>query len=94
MWKCRRIGPRAGGSALELPVLRGGLPKAYVFKAANNQETIVHSNLSGNIFVCVCVCVCVCAGIQFGNGYSAQVGGLVPFSQLESPPPHRDPEEG
>lgn len=31
---------------------------------------------SVEIFLCVYVCVCVCAGIQFGNGYSAQVGGL------------------
>lgn len=59
MWKHQLVGPGAGRSALEWPVLRGGQPKAYVFKTANNQETIVHSNLSGNIFVCVCVCVCV-----------------------------------
>ena len=41
----------------ERPILHRALPKAYVFEAANNQETIVHSNLSGNIFVCVCMCV-------------------------------------
>lgn len=76
MWKHEGVGPRPGRSVLELPLLCGGLPKAYVFKIANNQETIVHSNLGGNIFVCVCVCVCVYAGIQFGNGYSARVGGL------------------
>lgn len=57
MWRCPRAGPGAGGSVLELPVPRGGLPKAYVFEIANHQGTIVHSNLSGNIFVCVCVYV-------------------------------------
>lgn len=57
MWRCPRAGPGVGGSVLELPVPRGGLPKAYVFEIANHQGTIVHSNLSGNIFVCVCVYV-------------------------------------
>lgn len=93
MWKCQQVGPRAGGSALELPVLHGGLPKAYVFKTANNQETIVHSNLSGNIFVCVCVCVCMCWH-PIWQWLLSTSGRPVPFSQLESPPPHKDPEEG
>lgn len=32
--------------------------------------------IATSVEIFVCVCVCVRAGIQFGNGYSAQVGGL------------------
>ena len=46
---------------------------------------------SVEIFLCVYVCVCWHPIWQW---LLSTRGRPVPFSQLESPPPHRDPEEG